>query len=497
MSGSPRFDVVVPTVGRPSLAALLEGLPAALEPAPGRIIVVDDRSDPLPPPADGQRVEILRTAGRGPAAARNAGWRASQAEWVVFLDDDVVLTEHWALQLSHDLRTAGPDVAAVQGRIRVPLPPHRRPTDWERSVAGLETAPWASADIACRRRALLAVGGFDERFRHAYREDSDLAVRLRRGGWRLVRGRREAVHPVGPAGPWISVHKQSGNGDDALMRRLHGPGWRRVAGAPRGRRPVHVAIAAAGAVAAGAVLRRRRRTALTAATAWLAGTAELALRRVAPGPPEPREVATMLATSAAIPFAATASWLAGVARTTHMPPKPVRRLPDAVLLDRDGTLVVNVPYNGDPDRVVPMPGARAAVARLRAAGIPMAVVTNQSGIGRGVVTPAQVAAVNRRIEEILGPLGPWVLCPHRPGEGCSCRKPEPGLLRDAARALGVDPSRCAMVGDIGADVAAAQAIGARPVLVPNEATLHDEVHAAPEVARDLGEAVDMLIGEAA
>jgi D-glycero-D-manno-heptose 1,7-bisphosphate phosphatase len=113
------------------------------------------------------------------------------------------------------------------------------------------------------------------------------------------------------------------------------------------------------------------------------------------------------------------------------------------------------------------------------------------------VTPAQVDAVNRRIEELLGPLGPWVVCPHHPDDGCLCRKPQPGLLREAARVLRVDPARCAVVGDIGADIEAAHAVGARPVLVPNEQTLRGEVDAAPEVARDLGEAVDMLIGDAA
>jgi histidinol-phosphate phosphatase family protein len=497
MSCSPRFDVVIATVGRPSLAMLLESLPTALEPSPGRIFVVDDRPDPAGQPAGGERVEILRTGGRGPAAARNAGWRASRAEWVAFLDDDVVLPERWAAELAHDLRAAGPDVAAVQGRIKVPLPTHRRPTDWERNVAGLEAAPWASADIACRRTALAVVDGFDERFRHAYREDSDLAVRLRRAGWRLVRGRREVLHPVGRADAWISLRKQSGNSDDALMERLHGRGWRQVAGASRGRRPAHLAITAAGAVAAGAILGRHRRTARAATAAWLTGTAELAWRRIAAGPPDAREVATMGLTSAAIPFAATAWWLTGIARTAGMMSKPVTRLPDAVLLDRDGTLVVNVPFNGDPGRVTPMPGAREAIARLRAVGVPLAVVSNQSGIGRGVLTPAQVDSVNRRIEELLGPIGPWILCPHHPEDGCSCRKPQPGLLQEAARTLGVDPSRCAVVGDIGADVEAARAVGARPVLVPNEETLRDEVEAAPEVARDLREAVDMLIGEAA
>jgi len=170
--------------------------------------------------------------------------------------------------------------------------------------------------------------------------------------------------------------------------------------------------------------------------------------------------------------------------------------PAAVLLDRDGTLVVDVPYNGEPERVAAMAGARAALDRLRAAGIPLAVVSNQSGIARGLLTAAQVEAVNRRVEELLGPLGPFLYCPHGPDDGCDCRKPAPGLLLAAARALDVEPQRCALIGDIGADVEAARAAGARAVLVPTPRTLPQEVAIAPEVATDLAEAVARLLGDA-
>jgi histidinol-phosphate phosphatase family protein len=171
--------------------------------------------------------------------------------------------------------------------------------------------------------------------------------------------------------------------------------------------------------------------------------------------------------------------------------------PAAVLLDRDGTLVIDVPYNGDPEQVQPMPGARAALDRLRAAGVRLAVVSNQSGIARGILTEDEVAAVNRRVEELLGPLGPWCVCPHGPSDGCDCRKPAPGLVLEAAQRLGVAPERCAVVGDIGADVEAARAAGARAVLVPTPRTRRDEVAAAPERAEDLAGAVDLLLGSAA
>ncbi|HEX2064899.1 MAG TPA: HAD-IIIA family hydrolase, partial [Acidimicrobiales bacterium] len=123
-----------------------------------------------------------------------------------------------------------------------------------------------------------------------------------------------------------------------------------------------------------------------------------------------------------------------------------------------------------------------------------AVVSNQSGVARGLITMEQLEAVNRRVEELLGPLGPWLVCVHGADEGCDCRKPGPGLVRRAADALGLDPSQCAVVGDIGADVEAARAAGARAVLVPTPATRPAEVAAAPEVAPDLRSAVDLLIG---
>ena len=214
-------------------------------------------------------------------------------------------------------------------------------------------------------------------------------------------------------------------------------------------------------------------------------------------------------TSAVMPPVATAWWLWGLAR---LPARlhdraraPLGELaapvspgaPDAVLFDRDGTLVVDVPYNGDPDRVELVPTARAALGKLREAGIPTGVVSNQSGIARGLLSEDQVRAVNARIEELLGPLGPWTWCPHGPGEGCECRKPAPGMVLEASRRLGVDPRRVAVVGDIGADIEAARAAGARSVMVPTPSTRAEEVAAAPNVAADLESAVDLLLAGAA
>jgi D-glycero-D-manno-heptose 1,7-bisphosphate phosphatase len=168
--------------------------------------------------------------------------------------------------------------------------------------------------------------------------------------------------------------------------------------------------------------------------------------------------------------------------------------PAAVLFDRDGTLVRDVPYNGDPEHVVVMPTASAALSLLRARGIRTGVVTNQSGVARGLITPTQVEAVNARVDALLGPFDVWAVCEHGPDDGCDCRKPAPGLVMRAARALGVAPSAVVVIGDIGADVSAALAAGARAVLVPTPETRPEEVSAAPMVARTLVAAVSGALG---
>jgi D-glycero-D-manno-heptose 1,7-bisphosphate phosphatase len=171
--------------------------------------------------------------------------------------------------------------------------------------------------------------------------------------------------------------------------------------------------------------------------------------------------------------------------------------PAAILFDRDGTLVTDVPYNRDPDAVRPMPGAAAALARVRRAGVRTGIVTNQSGVARGLVTPAELAAVNRRVEELLGPFDVWEICPHGEADGCPCRKPRPGLILRAARRLGVAARDCVVIGDIGRDVEAAARAGARGILVPTPVTLPEEIAAAPETAPDLLTAVACALGDRA
>lgn len=499
----PEVTIVVPTIGRPSLHVLLTSIAASARHTgrrPPPIVLVDDRQARSADLAVGDielpSVTVLRSGGRGPAAARNIGWRHSGGEWVAFLDDDVLVGQDWLHRLAYDIGCAGTSVGGIQGRITVPLPEDRRPRDWERGTAGLEIARWITADMAYRRGALRRIGGFDERFPRAFREDADLALRMLDNGYQLTVGERRTTHPVRPAGWWASVHQQRGNADDVLMRRLHGRHWRRRAQAPVGRRPQHLAATGLALVAVIAGSGRRPRIAAAAAGGWALLTAEFSWRRIQPGPRDAREVLRMLSTSVLIPPVACWYWVRGLLTPHAENPLPAGEpptLPAAVLVDRDGTIVKDVPYNGDPDSVEPMPGAGDALARLRAAGLPIAVISNQSGIGRGLISPASVAAVNARIEQLLGPFDAWLCCPHVDGDGCRCRKPKAGLVFQAAEQLGVRADRCIVIGDIGADMGSALAAGAGGILVPTPATRPDEIAAAPMCAATIGDAVDMIL----
>ena len=167
--------------------------------------------------------------------------------------------------------------------------------------------------------------------------------------------------------------------------------------------------------------------------------------------------------------------------------------PRALLCDRDGTLVTDVPYNDDPRLVAPLPGVAAALERVRAAGIPIGIVTNQRGVALGRISPERLLAVHARVEELLGPFDTIVSCPHDTSERCSCRKPRPGLILRAARHLGVPPGRCVVVGDSWSDVLAARHAGARPIRIgPPGAGARTGVDAVATVP-DLPAAVDLVL----
>jgi histidinol-phosphate phosphatase family protein len=169
----------------------------------------------------------------------------------------------------------------------------------------------------------------------------------------------------------------------------------------------------------------------------------------------------------------------------------------AVFLDKDGTLVVNVPYNVDPERTVLTPGAAAAVARLSAAGYRIIVVSNQPGAALGFFSEKALHGVEAKLRELLPGLHGFYYCPHLPAERCACRKPQPGLIERAAREHEVDLAASWMIGDILDDIQAGRRAGCCTILldVGNETEwVLSEERSPHHVAADLRQAAALIAG---
>ncbi|WP_041793803.1 D-glycero-alpha-D-manno-heptose-1,7-bisphosphate 7-phosphatase [Pararhodospirillum photometricum] len=140
-----------------------------------------------------------------------------------------------------------------------------------------------------------------------------------------------------------------------------------------------------------------------------------------------------------------------------------------VLLDRDGTINEEVHYLAHPDQLRLLPGVASGLRRLAQAGFALVVVTNQSGIARGLITPAALDAIHARLRDLLAAEGVVLegihACPHGPDDGCACRKPRPGLVEAAQKQNPFDPRRAFMVGDKKADLDLGRTVGAFSILV--------------------------------
>ena len=309
---SPRVSVIVPTYRRPQmLQRCLEAL--ALQRMPEgsyEVIVVDDgRSDETREQVAAQArrwprgtlIYLRPDSGHGPAHARNCGWRAARATLVAFTDDDTLPQRDWLAQGVSALRSA-PRLCALGGRVVVP----RRagdgaPSDHERMTRGLESARFVTANAFVRREALEWVGGFDERFLRAWREDADLQFRLEHEVGAVGRCESAVVlHPVRDE-PWgVSLRQQKNVYYDALLYRKHPRRYRReIRRVPPWD---YYAIVAATLIALAALLAQLGGLALAGAVVALALVARLALRRLRGASHAPAHVFEMVVTSALIPF---------------------------------------------------------------------------------------------------------------------------------------------------------------------------------------------------
>ena len=148
----------------------------------------------------------------------------------------------------------------------------------------------------------------------------------------------------------------------------------------------------------------------------------------------------------------------------------------AVFIDKDGTLIRDIPFNVRPERIELLPGAADGLRLLHRAGFPLVIISNQSGVARGHFDEEQLVGVRRRIETLMAeievPLTAFYYCPHHPLGNvpgyaivCDCRKPKPGMLQRAARELSIDLHRSWVIGDILDDVEAAHSAGCRAILL--------------------------------
>ncbi|MDQ6972979.1 MAG: D-glycero-beta-D-manno-heptose 1,7-bisphosphate 7-phosphatase [Mariprofundaceae bacterium] len=182
-------------------------------------------------------------------------------------------------------------------------------------------------------------------------------------------------------------------------------------------------------------------------------------------------------------------------------------MPKVVLLDRDGVINFDSPdYILTPEDWQPVPGALAAIARLKEAGIKVAVCSNQSGLGRSLLSQETFQAIHAKmmlaIEEAGGEIGHVAYCPHGPDDGCSCRKPLAGLLTEALAALDVSAGEALMIGDSIRDVQSAKAAGVPAWLVQSgygdaDKILQKSRELMPDIPAyaDLAAAVDALLSK--
>lgn len=164
-----------------------------------------------------------------------------------------------------------------------------------------------------------------------------------------------------------------------------------------------------------------------------------------------------------------------------------------MILDRDGTIVVDRGYLDDPAGLAFLPGAAEGLRRLHRGGYQLVVITNQSGIGRGRFSTARLHEIHTRFAEMVSEAGARLagiyFCPHRPDEGCLCRKPQPGLVKAAAAELGFNDSAVIVVGDKDSDVELGKRIGAPTVLISSTS---DAAGEADFVAPDLIQAAEFI-----
>lgn len=175
---------------------------------------------------------------------------------------------------------------------------------------------------------------------------------------------------------------------------------------------------------------------------------------------------------------------------------PLKASSKAVFVDRDGTLIVDVGYPRDPELVEFLPGALNALRRLAQLGFSIVVISNQSGIGRGLVSNPEAEQVHQRFIDLLANSGVQLsgayYCPHAPTDGCDCRKPAPGLIMRAANDLNLNPEQSFLVGDKSSDVEAGERARCKTILLNSDSMAQTWNPRPTWLVKTWSEAVDRI-----
>jgi cellulose synthase/poly-beta-1,6-N-acetylglucosamine synthase-like glycosyltransferase len=304
-----RISVVVPTRKRPDLlegclkALVTQNFPAAEY----EIIIVDDAACDITKKQvenwarrtreTAHTIHYIPVTGlcHGPAAARNCGWRAARSEIIAFTDDDCIPEMNW---LQAGMKAFTDDVAAMAGRIVMPLP--SKPTDYEYNASQIEKSEFATANCFYRRAILMQVGGFDERFTTAWREDSDLFFTLlQRNAICIFAPKAVVMHPVRAARWGISLAQQRKSMFNALLYKKHPNLYRqRIQATPPWRYYVTVGCLL---LAVLSVFLHVGVLPIIASLAWFYMTGHFCIQRLRKTSHTPRHILEMIFTSALIP----------------------------------------------------------------------------------------------------------------------------------------------------------------------------------------------------
>ncbi|MFZ9888116.1 MAG: hypothetical protein ACO3JL_11490 [Myxococcota bacterium] len=471
-------DVVVPMAEGARALPLLRELMAQAAPPLRRIIVVDQRPEA---DVDDEPVRArLMAAGmcvipahREPTRAlQNEGARAGSAPWIAFLDEDVRLSGDWVRCLARDLDGLPPSVAGVQGHlIRGELEQDDDNTGARRRPGSMGRR-WDAGDLTLRRSVFFRVGGFDDRFAHPERRDVDLCLRLGAEGYDVVQGMRRSRRPAAEVRPLRALRESRVRIDEMQLYARHGPRWRELSGVfPE--EPKRFFGAGLLATSAGAAFHTDLFGTTCVALGIVAARATYAAYRQhksgissATGPVD-AALSSMLLPVASL-WHATLGVIRGATLDEAPPSREAELAPAAVeVLLIDAEVLRQASPATETMQAELATSPVTSLARLAEAGFDTYVLEEEwhdEEEDGGEKSRRESTALRARSKPFVSG---WLCCPHRPDEGCFCRRPSPWLILEALEQSSSSPELCLYVTCDERGRRAAAAAGLPCIVVPH------------------------------